>query len=51
MMGSLDEEFRQDLAELMIYFSDRNIDGLINQLIRMDILNEKNRHQHFKKRP
>ena len=41
MMGSLDEEFRQDLAELMIYFSDRNIDGLINQLIRMDILNEK----------
>ena len=25
----------------MIYFSDRNIDGLINQLIRMDILNEK----------
>ena len=41
MMGSLDEEFRQDLAELMIYFSDRNIDGLVNQLIRMDILNEK----------
>ena len=28
-------------GELMIYFSDRNIDGLINQLIRMDILNEK----------
>ena len=41
MMGVLDEEFRQDLAEFMIYFSDRNIDGLINQLIRMDILNEK----------
>ena len=41
MMGALDEEFRQDLAELMIYFSDRNIDGLINQLVRMDILNEK----------
>ena len=41
MMGVLDEEFRHDLAELMIYFSDRNIDGLINQLIRMDILNEK----------
>ena len=41
MMGSLDEDFRHDLAELMIYFSDRNIDGLINQLIRMDILNEK----------
>lgn len=41
MMGTLDEEFRQDLAELMIHFSDRNIDGLINQLIRMDILNEK----------
>ena len=41
MMGVLDDEFRQDLAELMINFSDRNIDGLINQLIRMDILNEK----------
>ncbi|MBR5503582.1 MAG: AarF/ABC1/UbiB kinase family protein [Methanobrevibacter sp.] len=41
MMGVLDEEFRHDLAELMIYFSDRNIDGLINQLIRMDILTEK----------
>ncbi len=41
MMGILDDEFRQDLAELMINFSDHNIDGLINQLIRMDILNEK----------
>ena len=41
MMGVLDDEFRQDLAELMIHFSDRNIDGLVNQLIRMDILNEK----------
>ena len=41
MMGVLDDEFRQDLAELMINFSDHNIDGLINQLIRMDILNEK----------
>ena len=41
MMGVLDEEFRQNLAELMIHFSDRNIDGLVNQLIRMDILNEK----------
>jgi ubiquinone biosynthesis protein len=41
MMGALDEDFRQNLAELMIYFSDRNIDGLINQLIYMDILNEK----------
>ena len=41
MMGVLDEEFRRNLAELMIHFSDRNIDGLVNQLIRMDILNEK----------
>ena len=41
MMGILDDEFRQDLAELMINFSDHNIDGLINQSIRMDILNEK----------
>ncbi len=41
MMGVLDDDFRQNLAELMINFSDHNIDGLINQLIRMDILNEK----------
>ena len=41
MMGTLDEDFRQNLAELMMHFSDRNIDGLINQLVYMDILNEK----------
>lgn len=41
MMGVLDEDFRESLAELMIYFADRNIDGLINQLIYMDIINEK----------
>ena len=41
MVGVLDDEFRQDFAELMIHFADRNIDGLINQLIYMDILNEK----------
>ena len=35
MMGVLDENFRQDLAELMICFSNRDIDGLINQLIYM----------------
>lgn len=41
MMGVLDENFRQDLAELMICFSNRDIDGLINQLIYMNILNVK----------
>lgn len=40
MMGILDEDFKINLAELMIYFSDRDIDALINQLIYMDILNE-----------
>ena len=33
MMGILDEDFKINLAELMIYFSDRDIDALINQLI------------------
>ena len=40
MMGILDEDFKINLAELMIHFSDRDIDALINQLIYMDILNE-----------
>ena len=40
MMGILDEDFKINLAELMIHFSDRDIDALINHLIYMDILNE-----------
>ncbi len=38
MMGRLDEEFQRNLSELMILFMDQDIDGLINQLMYMDIL-------------
>ncbi len=38
MMGVFDEEFKKNLSELMILFVDQDIDGLINQLMYMDIL-------------
>lgn len=38
MMGFFDEEFKRNLSELMILFVDQDIDGLINQLMYMDIL-------------
>ena len=38
MMGFFDEEFKKNLSELMILFVDQDIDGLINQLMYMDIL-------------
>ena len=38
MMGIFDEEFRRNLSELMILFTDQDIDGIINQLMYMDIL-------------
>ena len=38
MMGFFDEEFKKNLAELMILFVDQDVDGLINQLMYMDIL-------------
>ena len=41
MMGLLDKEFKENLAELMIFFTEQNIEGLINQLLYMDILTEK----------
>ena len=38
MMGFFDEEFKKNLSELMILFVDQDVDGLINQLMYMDIL-------------
>lgn len=38
MMGILDDKFRKELAELMIYFTEENIEGLIKQLIYMEII-------------
>jgi ubiquinone biosynthesis protein len=40
MVGVLNEDFKRDLAELLILFSDKDIDGLINQFIYMDILDD-----------
>ena len=38
MMGFFDEEFKKNLSELMILLVDQDVDGLINQLMYMDIL-------------
>ena len=38
MMGFFDEEFKKNLSELMLLLVDQDIDGLINQLMYMDIL-------------
>ena len=38
MMGVFDEEFKKNLSELMILLVDQDVDGLINQLMYMDIL-------------
>jgi ubiquinone biosynthesis protein len=38
MMGFFDEEFKKNLSELLILFVDQDVDGLINQLMYMDIL-------------
>ena len=38
MMGFFDNEFKKNLSELMILFVDQDVDGLINQLMYMDIL-------------
>jgi ubiquinone biosynthesis protein len=40
MMGVLDDEFKQNLAELIIYFIDNNVSGMINQLKYMDMIDE-----------
>ena len=38
MMGFFDEKFKHDLSELMLLFMNQDVDGLINQLMYMDIL-------------
>ena len=38
MMGFLDEEFKRNLSEVMVLFVDQDVDGLINQLMYMGIL-------------
>lgn len=40
MMGVLDEDFRQDLAELFIYLMDTNVKGTISKLQQMGIIDE-----------
>ena len=40
MMGVLDEEFKKNLAELIIYFIDNNIGGMINQQTYMGMIDE-----------
>jgi ubiquinone biosynthesis protein len=38
MMGFFDEKFKRELSEVMLLFVDQDVDGLINQLMYMDIL-------------
>lgn len=38
MMGFFDEEFKRSLSEVVVLFVDQDVDGLINQLMYMDIL-------------
>ena len=38
MMGFFDEKFKRDLSEVVLLFMDQDVDGLINQLMYMDIL-------------
>lgn len=37
MMGVFDEDFKRNLSEVMLLFVDQDVDGLINQLMYMDI--------------
>ncbi|WP_297825811.1 AarF/ABC1/UbiB kinase family protein [uncultured Methanobrevibacter sp.] len=38
MMGFFDDEFKRNLSEAMVLLVDQDVDGLINQLMYMDIL-------------
>ena len=38
MMGFFDEDFKRNLSEAMILLVDQDVDGLINQMMYMDIL-------------
>ncbi len=48
MMGILDMEFRENLAELIIYFVENSVKGMINQLIYMGIISENIDIESFK---
>ena len=38
MMGFFDPDFKRNLSEVMVLFVDQDVDGLINQLMYMEIL-------------
>ena len=38
MMGTFDDEFKRNLSEAILLLVDQDVDGLINQLMYMDIL-------------
>lgn len=40
IMGVLDTEFRENLTELFIYFIERNVKGMVNQLTYMGIIDD-----------
>lgn len=40
MMGHIDKDFMNDLAQLFIHITNYNINGLINQLTNMGLVNE-----------
>ena len=48
MMGTLDDNFRENVAELIILLINGNTDYLINQLIYMGIINQSQNTQEFK---
>jgi ubiquinone biosynthesis protein len=48
MMGILDQEFREDCAELLLHYLENNVKGVLNQLVYMEIINEKIDMRAFK---
>ena len=38
MMGTFDQDFKRNLSEVMLLFVDQDVDGLIDQLMYMEIL-------------
>lgn len=48
MMGILDQEFREDLAELIMYYLENNVKAMMKQLVYMGIINENMDMRAFK---
>lgn len=44
MMGTLDEKFRENLAELIILLISKNTDHLLNQFLYMGVINKEQRN-------